>query len=193
LFFCVVLPVLAVFVWVPSLLSVANVGANAPSSVPIGLVFSAFMLAMTVGGMLFGLLLPIWPGGAEGLAIFVYMTSAIAMVVPIWRFEFWSIFPAFLVMEAMVGMFNSCGATLRSHYYPDALQSSIISLFRLPLNLIVVLGTTVASNAGSSIESLQRVYMIIAGLHGVACLLQIVLNFMARGVNEQQKKSTKVD
>ena len=110
------------------------------------------------------------------------------MFVPVLRFEFWTIFPAFLLMESMVGMFNSCGATLRSHYYPDALQSSIISLFRLPLNLIVVFGTTMASNAGSSTESLQRVFSIIAGLHIVAAALQIFLISAYRGSKEQQQQ-----
>ena len=43
--------------WVPSLLAV-NPGSEA---LPTGLVFSAFMLSMTLGGMLFGLLLPVFP------------------------------------------------------------------------------------------------------------------------------------
>ena len=55
------LPYLSVFMWVPSLIKV-----NGTQSLPTGLVFSSFMLAMTFGGMLFGLLLPVFPGGAEG-------------------------------------------------------------------------------------------------------------------------------
>ena len=47
--------------WVPSLIKV-----NGTTSLPTGLVFSSFMLAMTFGGMLFSLLLPVFPGGAEG-------------------------------------------------------------------------------------------------------------------------------
>ena len=39
---------------------------NGSDSLPTGLVFSSFMLSMTFGGMLFSLLLPIFPGGAEG-------------------------------------------------------------------------------------------------------------------------------
>ena len=176
------------FVWVPSLLTVVTLDSDGnnssflgdflpatPDSIPVGLVFSAFMLAMTVGGMMFGLVLPFWPGGAEGLGVFIYMTSCIAMMVPIWTFEFWPLFCAFLVMESMVGMFNSCGATLRSHYYSDSLQSSIISLFRLPLNLFVVLGTTVASNAGGSVDKLQGVFKLIASFHFAAFVLQLAL------------------
>lgn len=94
--------------WVPSMLLVT------PGSLPTGLVFSAFMLSMTLGGMLFGLILPFFPGDAEGLCIFIYAVSAGAMLVPAFAFDFWSVFISFLVLEAMVGMFNSCGATLRS-------------------------------------------------------------------------------
>ena len=46
--------------------------------------------------------------------MFVYAVSAGAMLVPVFYFDFWSVLLSFLVLEAMVGMFNSCGATLRS-------------------------------------------------------------------------------
>ena len=129
--------------------------------------------------MLFGLLLPIFPGGAEGLCVFVYVVAAMAMLVPVFQFEFWSVFrweqvaietffrsthyqptpinplqsisplnssyqpiywtpvSAFLVLEMMVGMFNSCGATLRSRYYPEGLQSSIMTVRWCLLTLVL--------------------------------------------------------
>ncbi len=87
--------------WVPSLM-IANQGP-----IPTGLVFSSFMLSMTFGGILFSLLLPIFPGQAEGLCIFLHLTAAIAMFIPVISFDFWSILIAFLVLEAMVGMLNS--------------------------------------------------------------------------------------
>ena len=52
-----------VFMWVPTLLTVSK------DALPTGLVFSCFMLAMTIGGKLFSLLLPVCPGGAEGYEI----------------------------------------------------------------------------------------------------------------------------
>ena len=124
-----------VFMWVPSLMKV-----NGSESLTTGLVFSSFMLAMTAGGMLFGLLLPIFPGGAEGLCVFVYVVAACAMLVPVLKFEFWWVFCAFLVLEAMVGMFNSCGATLRAKYYPEGLQVRGLSLLDriAPVGLLLV-------------------------------------------------------
>ncbi|CAE7708509.1 mfsd5, partial [Symbiodinium microadriaticum] len=121
-----------VFMWVPSMLELMQ-----DDALPTGLVFSAFMLSMTAGGMLFGLIFPLFPGGASALCALVFALSAGAMAVPVFKFEFWWVFAAFLVLEGMLGMFNSCGATLRSIYFPEGLQSSIMSIFRLPLNLLV--------------------------------------------------------
>jgi hypothetical protein len=50
-----------VFMWVPTLMDV-----NGSDPVPTGLVFCTFMLSMTFGGLLFSLLLPVFPGGVEG-------------------------------------------------------------------------------------------------------------------------------
>lgn len=165
---------LAVFLWVPSMLEVmGNRGA-----LPTGLVFASFMLAMSIGGALFGLILPVVPGGAETLCVVVYVISAIAMVVPIFQFSFWWVYISFLVLEAMVGMFNSCGATLRSRYYPESLQSTIMSVFRLPLNLLVVLGTLLTSHANNTSE-LQSVFSVVAGMHIIAAALQIVMAYIS--------------
>lgn len=147
-------------------------------ALPTGLVFASFMLAMSVGGALFGLILPVVPGGAETLCVLVYVISAIAMAVPIFQFSFWWVYISFLVLEAMVGMFNSCGATLRSRYYPESLQSTIMSVFRLPLNLLVVLGTLLTSHANNTSE-LQSVFCVVVGMHMTAAALQIVMAYIA--------------
>ena len=159
-----------VFMWVPSMMKLPG-----NRDIPTGLVFASFMLAMSIGGMLFGVLTPIIPGGAETLCILVYIISAIAMIIPVYKFEFWWVYIAFLVLEGMVGMFNSCGATLRSRYYPDHIQSTIMSAFRVPLNLIVVLGTVLTDRASTTVE-LQGVFAVVVGLHLIAAGLQILLS-----------------
>lgn len=170
--------------WVPSLLAVSS---EVGGSLPTGLVFSSFMLSMTLGGMLFSLLLPVFPGGAEGLCVLVYMVAALAMAVPLVRFEFWPVVVAFLVLEAMVGMFNSCGATLRARYYPEGLQSSIMSVFRLPLNLIVVVGTRLTNNA-NSVSALQFVFGVVVAMHLTAMLLQVALVAKVSTTSPKQKQ-----
>lgn len=170
--------------WVPSLLA-AN---GSSSSLPTGLVFSSFMLAMTLGGMLFGLLLPVFPGGAEGLCLFVYVTAAASMLIPCLVFDFWSILIAFLILESMLGMFNSCGATLRSQYYPEQIQSSVMSVFRLPLNLLVVCGTLL-TNQAKDVPALQQVFGVVVGMLVVASGLQVLLLLSIRGVQNKSDAS----
>merc|ERR1711998_640250 len=72
-------------------------------------------------------------------------------------------------------MFNSCGGTLRSKYYPDKIQSGLMSIFRVPLNLLVVIGTNLAGYAGADIEKLQSVFAVVVGMHLIALLLQVVI------------------
>ena len=96
------------------------------------------------------------------------------MAVPVINFEFWWVMGSFLVLEAMVGLFNSCGATLRSKYFPESMQSSIMSVFRLPLNVLVVAGTKLTDHA-SDASSLRNVFVIVGCVHAVACVAQLCL------------------
>ncbi len=157
--------------WVPSLLSAGD------GVLPTGLIFSCFMLSMTIGGIVLSLILTKFSVDAETMCVFVYIVSAITMIVPVFTIEFWPVFISFLVLEGMLGMFNSCGGQLRSQYYPDHLQSSIMSVFRLPLNLLVVIGTKLSERASSDIPSLQNVFGVVAGMHVVALILQLLLWF----------------
>jgi hypothetical protein len=152
-----------VFMWVPSLIQ------STSGSIPTGLIFSCFMLSMTIGGILFSILLQ-FSFSSETLCLFVYIVSAIAMLVPVITFEFWPVFISFLVLETMLGMFNSCGAQLRSKFYPDNLQSSIMSVFRVPLNLLVVFGTKLSEKA-SDVISLQTVFKMVALMHVLAFIM----------------------
>jgi len=165
-----------VFCWVPALQAVAG-----DESIPTGIVFSSFMLALTLGGQLSSLLGLWFTGTGTGTSTLAYLVAMLCMCVPIVKFEFHPVFAAFLVLEAMVGVFNSSGAVLRSVYYPEDMQSSIITFFRLPLNLLVVLGTTAANRAGSDIASLKNVFALMAGMMGVSLALLTVVQMRGKG------------
>ena len=161
--------------WVPSLLLVNDDS----SPLPTGLIFSAFMLSMTFGGLVFGLLLPWFPGGLEGIALFIACMAALAMTIPMIAFDFQHLLGSFLLLEAMVGMFQSCAPLLRSKYYPEGIQSSIMSTFRLPLNLFVVMGTTLADRyATKEAAGYQLVFGVIVILHLVAGGLLVGLMYV---------------
>ena len=136
-----------VFVWVPTVLKTAppthvdlvdgSVVAN--SAPPLGLVFAAFMVCITLGGMLFSPLTNLL--GLEWATVLITALSALAMVVPCVTDNFAAVLAAFLVLEACVGCWFACSATMRSKYIDDKLQSSVMTIFRVPLNILVVIGT----------------------------------------------------
>ncbi len=168
-----------VFLWVKVLAMFLPDG-----KVPTGLVMTCFMLSMTIGGSASAVMQPMFPGSSHGLSVFIYAISAVAMAIPAYYFSFAPVFVAMLVLEAMVGMFNACGATLRSKYYPEAQQSAIMCMFRVPLNALVVVGTRLSDYANDA-ESIKGVFMLIAGMHTVAMALQMYLNVVTK---ERQKR-----
>lgn len=160
-----------VFMWVPVLLTVNLESA----SLPTGLIFSSFMLAMAIGGLVSDLLLSVVSATQKNislLSLVTYLIAALSMYVPLVYFDFWSIFLSFLVLEAMVGMFFAMSGNMRSILYPQNLQSSIMSLFRFPLNVIVVFGTKMTNTANDK-ESFSFVFSVLVGMHLLAALLQV--------------------
>jgi len=125
-----------VFMWVPTLL-----GALKGSPLPNGLVFASLMTCISLGGLLFSpsMLLSLVP--AEKLGVGCFLVGAAALAVPVFTNEVVPVLAAFLVFETCVGVFQPCGGVLRSKVIPDKLQGSVMNMFRIPLNTLVVVGT----------------------------------------------------
>lgn len=175
--------------WVPTLLS-----QNPPGGVPTGCVFSALMMAITMGGIVFTpfhalvSFLTSKAIGSEVSASIIYLVASISMAVPASCLSgfmdgdcFHKIIVAFLVMEFCVGLFMPVAGTLRSKYVPDALQGAILNIFRLPLNAIVVAGTHATDVLDHSV-----VFSLVSGCLFLAAVLQASLI-----VGHEDKKSKK--
>ena len=167
-----------VFMWVPTLLS-----QNPPGGVPTGCVFSALMMAITIGGIAFNPFhamissLTSKAVGSEISASLIYLLASISMAVPALCLSgyldgncFNKFIIAFLVMEMCVGLFMPVAGTLRSKYVPDALQGAILNIFRLPLNAIVVAGTHATDVLDHAV-----VFSLVSGCLFLAALLQASL------------------
>jgi hypothetical protein len=63
-----------------------------------------------------------------------------------------------------------------------------MSVFRLPLNLLVVLGTKLTDRA-NDVPSLQGVYLVIVGMHVIAMLIQVLLLTNSKKSKESLDKS----
>jgi len=173
-----------VFTWVPSLLSL-----NPPGGVPTGCVFSALMMAVTIGGILFSPLQDFVTGfvakesSSELFASLVYLLASGATTVPVLCLSREKVpfledpttclavtMISFIVFEFSVGLFMPVAGTLRSKYVPDAQQGAILNIFRLPLNAIVVSGTYATDHLEASL-----VYKLIGGCFLMASVLQATL------------------
>jgi hypothetical protein len=177
--------------WVPTLLR-----QDPPGGVPTGCVFSALMMAITMGGVVFEPLYSFVSNltsksvGSEVSASLIYFVASISMAVPAACLSgyfdgdcFPKIIVSFLVMEFCVGLFMPVAGTLRSKYVPDALQGSILNIFRLPLNAIVVAGTHATDVLDPSV-----VFAMVSGSLFLAALLQASLVVGAAEHNKTKKE-----
>ncbi len=179
--------------WVPTLLSMSP-----PGGLPTGCVFSALMMAITIGGVVFPPLQSFVASNVskasapEVTASLIYFIAAASMAVPaiclsgtsassIHCFE--KIIASFLVVELSVGLFMPVAGTLRSKYVPDALQGAILNIFRLPLNAIVVSGTYATDVLEPAV-----VFTLVSGFFLAAALLQASM-ISIRPVKVGSKKS----
>lgn len=170
-----------VFMWVPTLLSL-----NPPGGVPTGCVFSALMMAITIGGIMYPAMqgfvtkyLVAKESSSELCASIIYLMASLSMAIPVACVTNISspapfcqemILGSFLVVELCVGLFMPVAGTLRSKYVPDSLQGAILNIFRLPLNAIVVSGTYATDHLEASL-----VFKLVSGCFFLAALLQATM------------------
>ncbi|CAM9632541.1 unnamed protein product [Pylaiella littoralis] len=156
-----------VFMWVPTLKEVVPGGV-----LPTGLIFSSFMVCITIGGVLFSIMLRKMT--VELASALVFFVAAASMALPAVSRDFHTVLGAFLVLETCVGAFYSCSGLMRSRYLPGGLQSSVMNIFRLPLNVLVVVGTRV-----TDIAEPETVFMVIASWFLTSAVLQLRLSAYA--------------
>ncbi|GJE85334.1 molybdate-anion transporter [Phanerochaete sordida] len=142
---------LFVFLWVPSL----QEAAGTRDALPLGYIFSCFMVAMMLGSLLYTTVTALFSrseaGGAAGLAqeeplvlhaklsSLVCAAAALAFAVTIAcrhdeHVRFW----AFCAFEACVGMYYPVQGMLRGSLISNEHRATLSSLFRVPLNVFVV-------------------------------------------------------
>jgi MFS family permease len=171
-----------VFMWVPTLLSL-----QPPNGLPTGCVFSSLMMSITIGGLLFRpleirasrYLAPTPQVESEVTATIIYALAGMAMFFPAcilgypgmantWNLQL--VLASFIIMECCVGLFMPVQGTMRSKYVPDQLQGAILNIFRLPLNIIVVLGTY-----ATDLLPHYQVFGIVSSCFFCAALIQATL------------------
>jgi MFS family permease len=113
-----------VFLWTPVL-------QHDGRSVPHGVIFTVFMICFYFGGKSTSSRLRLPLGVIFGIAAF-------SLSVPCFCENFWWNLAALSVFECCCGAYFPQIAMLRSKHFPEAARNATITLFRVPLNGIVV-------------------------------------------------------
>jgi MFS family permease len=168
-----------VFMWVPCMLGVLQ---GAP--LPTGLVFSTMMVCISLGGLLFSPSFLLSKTSAENIAIGLCLVGAAALTVPVFNTDLPSVLGSFCVFETCVGAFFPCAGLLRSKVIPDAQQGSVMNIFRVPLNVFVVVGTKL-----TDLYPASQVFAIVVSWLLLGAVLQVAL----ASAMKSPDKDTKAD
>lgn len=122
-----------VFMWTPSLTSAAG---DSHQDLPLGLIFSTFMICCMAGSSLFSIQIEHYK--VEQIAVFVFMTAAISMAATAMVTDLTFKFLAMNCFELVIGMYFPIINTMKSMIVPDSNRVAIYNLYRVPLNFIVL-------------------------------------------------------
>eukprot|EP00040_Diaphanoeca_grandis_P042217 m.264415 g.264415 ORF g.264415 m.264415 type:complete len:433 (+) comp56133_c0_seq1:276-1574(+) len=134
-----------VFNWVPAMIHVYPW-----PNIAVGALFSTFMVCIAIGGTVYNAATT-YGYPVEKCSLVIFVTAAVALSLPaIAPNSFPAVYGGFLLFETCVGASFACGGALRSKVMPEALQATIMNIFRFPLNILVIIGTSLDSWANTS-------------------------------------------
>jgi MFS family permease len=116
-----------VFLWTPAL---------EDSNTPYGLIFSIFMVMISIGSGIFKrvtLVKERWPAIVLGSSALCFSVTALQIQNrPV-------VFGMFVLFETICGMMFPAYAGLRSKHVPEEHRTTIMNIYRIPLNLFVII------------------------------------------------------
>ena len=140
---------------------------------PYGEIFAAMMLCCAAGTRLFGFLAE--SRGPEDFARPLFVVASLFLLAPVVAPSNYVLaLVAFLLFEGVVGCYFPALGTLKSKIVPDAQRSTIYNIFRVPLNVLVLLVLL------SKLPT-QTVFAVSALLLLTAAILQHMLFAAMRG------------
>ena len=104
----------------------------AVSHLPHGLIFSCFMLCLMIGSQLYLRF--------KSVSLnYIFLTSAVALYMPtLFQDNLAYISLSFFVFEGCCGIYFPSISSLRGTLIPEHIRASLMSLFRVGLNIIVI-------------------------------------------------------
>jgi len=100
-----------------------------------GLTFASFMVMIMIGSSLFSILEKRYI--IEAIYLYTLLVSALTFLL-ISSMSYGPLyFGGFMIFEICCGLHFTCAGTLRSKYIKEEVRSTVMNLFRIPLNLLV--------------------------------------------------------
>ena len=122
-----------VFMWSPALEKIAS----EKTSIPFGLVFASFMVSIMIGSLFFRILSNHHSNENIARMAFALSTVSFMMCIVNIKTEF-LLFFWFNVFECSCGIYFPSVGTMRGKYVKEETRATVMNVFRVPLNLIVV-------------------------------------------------------
>ena len=155
-----------VFIWTPALEKRKDADQTISGFVPHGVVFSLFMTCKMLGSMTYSILSSVQRkrhhtnvsgcGGDNNTSIaqtrkslrYVFLAAAISFFwTVVFKESYFVALFAFCAFEFGLGVYWPAMAVLRGELVPNSLRASVTSVFRVPLNVLVVMLLTAAGRA----------------------------------------------
>ena len=132
-----------VFMWTPALESSHSTG-----DIDHGMIFADFMVAFLIGTLSSTLIGKIIHWQSEKISLLLTGVACIAMLIVPNTQSYELRFFAFLIFECCVGMYFPTIGALRGKYIPDEVRATMMNIFRVPFNIIVVIILLYVANLG---------------------------------------------
>jgi len=141
---------------------------------PLGYIFSSFMIYMMLGSLLYTAIVSSQQSGGSGdssltlhakLSSMICAVSASALALTVASTNERTRFYAFCIFEACVGMYYPVQGTLRGTLISNEHRATLSSLFRVPLNIFVVVSLlTGVSSARKGVLTASAIMLAFSSL-----------------------------
>lgn len=147
------------FVWTPAL----QTASGQITEIPHGTIFSTFMACTMVGSNIFAILSSTSAIRVETVMKSLFIIGMLLFTTATFSTHVSITYLAFLCFEILCGIYFPGMATVRAPYIPEQSRSCLLTFFRVPLNIIVVVA--LFEDLGvTSVFALCSVLMIIAAM-----------------------------
>jgi len=159
---------LFVFMWTMALESARG---EEHGAIDHGMVFAVFMESCLVGTTLSGTLSDHFAWKTEKIATVCCAIGGVALLCIPYTEEYELRLSLFVVFECCVGVYFPIIGSIRGRYVPDNVRATIMNIFRIPLNVIVVIVLCYIDALG-----LERVFQLAFMLLMIAAAASYSLN-----------------